>query len=131
MRQSLVLIRDVRPPRAGASVPRLPYAKIARKILGKSYELSIVICDNKLARSLNRTHRKKGYAANVLSFPLDSDEGEIFLNTEAAAQEAQRFDVSFRSRLLLLFVHACLHLNGLKHGKKMNLLEGRFVRQFS
>lgn len=112
------------------SIPKVPFQRIAREILGGRYELSLVLCGDSLARKINRQYRKKLYAANVLSFPLDANEGEIFLNTQAARREAKEYDVSLKKRLMLLFVHACLHLKGLRHGKKMNALEQKTVNKF-
>src|SRR3989338_5485677 len=71
-------------------LPRIPYEKLARDVLGSRYELSLVLCGDTLARRMNKTYRlpalklrragKKTYAPNVLSFPLARSEGEIFLN---------------------------------------------------
>jgi len=110
---------------------RLPFNAIAKKTLPQGYELSLVVCTDALARKMNRAYRKKGYAANVLSFPLSTREGEIFLNVNAAKREAKKFRVSLRARLVLLFAHGCLHLKGMKHGVKMEAREERIVKAFS
>ncbi len=109
---------------------RIPYEKIARRVLGKSYELSLVVCGDDLARRMNKEYRKKNYKPNVLSFPLSKDEGEIFLNVRAAAREGQRFGVPLRDRLAFLFVHGCFHLKGLRHGRIMETQEQRILRAF-
>jgi len=118
----------------------IPYQKIADAILGKSYELSLVVCGDDLARRMNKEYRlpalklrrarKKGYAPNVLSFPLSKGEGEIFLNARAAAREARRYKVPLRDRLAFLFVHGCYHLKGLQHGRIMEAQEQRILRAF-
>lgn len=72
---------------------------------------------------MNRLYRRKRYAPNVLSFPLGTHEGEIFLNLECARREAKRYKVPLRARLALLFVHACYHLRGFRHGAVMERLE--------
>ncbi len=112
------------------TVPRIPFEKIAREILGLRYRLSLVICGDSLARKMNRTYRKKSYAANVLSFPLDKNEGEIFLNIPAALRETKESGVALRARLTLLFVHACLHLKDMRHGQAMDRKEQRFLKMF-
>lgn len=112
------------------SLPRVPFEKITRALLPKQYHLSLVLCGDTLARKMNRVYRKKTYAANVLSFPLDKYEGEIFLNVEAATREAKRFRVSLRVRLALLFAHGCLHLKGMRHGRAMEQLEKRTLGKF-
>lgn len=113
-----------------STVPAVSFEAIARSVLGRHYELSLVLCGDSLARKINRAYRKKTYAANVLSFPLGKNEGEIFLNIEAARREAKRFKVTPRARLILLFVHACLHLKGFRHGHKMEKNETRIMRRF-
>jgi probable rRNA maturation factor len=127
MRSPLIEIRNETRRKA----PRVPFERIARRILPERYELSLVICEDALARKMNRAYRKRTYAANVLAFPLTAREGEIFLNTAAAAREAKAFGVSLRARLALLFVHACLHLKGYRHGKRMDTLERKILNTYS
>ena len=129
------------------SVPRIPYEKIADAILGKSYELSLVVCGDGLARRMNKEYRKKNYRPNVLSFPLSKTEGEIFLNVRTAAREdpnyngvvgrgaARRLPTSLlkrmaRNHIAYLFVHGCFHLKGLRHGRIMEAQEQRILRIF-
>ncbi len=109
---------------------RIPFEKLARAILGKKYELSLVICGDELARRMNWEYRKKNYRPNVLSFPLSKHEGEIFLNVRTAAREGRRFKVSLRDRLAFLFVHGCFHLKGSRHGRIMEAQEQRILRAF-
>jgi len=108
----------------------IPYDKIANAVLGKNYELSLVVCGDDLARRMNKEYRKKNYKPNVLSFPLSRSEGEIFLNVRAAAREARRYKVPLRDRLAFLFVHGCFHLKGLSHGRIMEAQEQRILRAF-
>ncbi|MBI4133559.1 rRNA maturation RNase YbeY [Candidatus Uhrbacteria bacterium] len=113
------------------AVPKVPFERIAREVLGPRYDLSLVLCGDALARRLNAQYRKKNYCSNVLSFPLAPTEGEIFLNTRAAAREARKFRVPLRARLTLLFIHGCLHLRGLRHGKEMEDRESKVLSQFT
>jgi len=112
-------------------LPRIPYEKIADAVLGRRYELSLVVCGDTLARRMNKKYRKKNYSPNVLSFPLDTYEGEIFLNVRVGAREARRFQVSLQQRLMLLFIHGCFHLKGMEHGIKMEMLEEKMLRKFT
>lgn len=126
MRPSSVGIRKT----TRGPVPRIPFERIARAILGEHYELSLVICGDALARRMNEEYRKKSYAPNVLSFPLDTDEGEIFLNVPKAKREAKHYDTTLRARLALLFVHGCFHLKGYTHGARMEKAEQATLRAF-
>ncbi len=130
---------EVRRTLRGAA-PSLPYEKIARRILGNEYSLSLVLCGDALARRMYRQYRHEAlgtrkhvpasYASNVLSFPYSKTEGEIFLNVRKAAREARTMGISHRARLALLFVHGCFHLKGLDHGATMESEEQRVLREF-
>jgi rRNA maturation RNase YbeY len=109
---------------------RIPFERIARVMLPRTYELSLVICGDTLARALNVRYRKKTYEANVLSFPLSRGEGEVFLNVRKASREARALRVTERARLLHLFIHALLHLKGLRHGRTMETSEWKLLRRF-
>ncbi|HWP61687.1 MAG TPA: rRNA maturation RNase YbeY [Candidatus Paceibacterota bacterium] len=112
------------------NVPRIPFEKLLRAVFPQGYELSLVICGDDLARSINKKYRKKTYAANVLSFPLSKTEGELFLNVRCSEREARSFGVSRESRLALLFVHGLFHLKGLHHGRTMEREERRVLRAY-
>ena len=112
------------------SIPNVPFEKIARAMLGQRYTLSLVLCGDTLALRMNKTYRKKTYVPNVLSFALGKDEGEIFLNTRVAAREARSIKISEGRRIAHLFAHGCLHLSGMRHGKKMDGLEESILDKF-
>ena len=114
-----------------APAKRLPFEKLKEEALGKRYELSLVICADSLARSMNTKYRKKTYAANVLSFPYSKTEGEIFLNVRAAEREARRYGTTFERRFALLFVHGLLHLKGLAHGRTMESRERQILQAYN
>jgi ssRNA-specific RNase YbeY (16S rRNA maturation enzyme) len=78
--------------------------KIKEAILGKKYELSLVICGNALSHTLNLQYRGKDKPTNVLAFPLSKNSGEIFIN---------RMHLDGFS-LEELFIHALLHLKGME-----------------
>ena len=108
----------------------IPYKEIGEAILGPGYELSLVICGDTLATRMNTEHRRKTYSPNVLSFPLDKREGEIFLNVRKAEREARLYGIPLRERLAYLYVHGCFHLKGLDHSDAMEREEARIMRRF-
>lgn len=116
--------------RAARQVARVPFGDIAHRILGARYELSLVFIGDALARRLNREYRGKTYAANVLTFPLADDAGEIFINLRAAEREARALNITTADRLAHLFIHGCLHLAGIGHGHVMDKKEAKLVRAF-
>ena len=109
---------------------RVPFKEIAGALLPERYELSLVLCGDALSRRMNRDYRKKDYVPNVLSFPIEKYEGEIFINIRKAEREARSFGLRKEDRMAHLFAHGCLHLLGMKHGERMERLETRTLKKF-
>lgn len=109
----------------------LPFAKIKEEILGQKYDLSLVFIGDIRSRKLNLKYRNKNKVANILSFPLSNVDGEIFINPNKAKKDAPRFEKSYNKFVLYLFIHGCLHLKGLGHGKKMDREELKLLKKFS
>lgn len=132
---------------------------IKEKILGKGYELSLVFVGIDRMRALNKQHRGKDYATDILSFDLDDHEcdhdhdhgehevfiktaaelkfgtGEIIINPEKARSKAKEFDRAFENYLHFLFVHGLMHLKGHDHeddadAKKMEAAEKKALKEF-
>lgn len=99
-------------------------------ILGKKYELSIVLAGDKRTQRLNTTYRGKTYTPNVLSFPLDKEHGEIFLNLRQARREHKKRSESYDYFVALLVVHGMLHLKGMAHGSTMEKQEQALLSKF-
>jgi probable rRNA maturation factor len=114
-----------------ATLPRVPYEKIARDILGQDYDLGLVLCTPATIRKLNQDYRHKDKDSNILSFPYGKGMGEIFINPTAAKAEAPSFGESFAAHLRHLFIHGCLHLKGMTHGSTMDKREKQLVKRFS
>lgn len=104
-------------------IPLALFKKASDLVLGKKYELSLVICGDALSRTLNQQHRGKDKPANVLSFPLSKTTGEIFLNPSRAKREASLYERSHKNHLIALFIHGLLHLAGHDHGQRMDKKE--------
>jgi rRNA maturation RNase YbeY len=116
--------------RSGSYV-RLPFCKIKDSILGPGYNLSLVLIGDKKSRTLSREHRDKDAVSNVLAFPLTSTEGEIYINVRAADRKKGEYEMSSASSSVgYLFIHALLHLKGLRHGSTMESTEQRFCKRF-
>lgn len=112
-----------------ASLPKAPFAEIAATILGKKYELSIVAATPKMARDFNKKYRGSTYVPDVLAFPLSKSEGEVVLNAEAMKREAKKNGMKPVDFVSYIFMHACIHLTGLEHGKKMSAAEAKFAKK--
>ncbi|NCT01889.1 rRNA maturation RNase YbeY [Candidatus Parcubacteria bacterium] len=109
----------------------LPFSAIKEAILGKKYELSLTFIGEKRAVSLNQAHRNKSYVPNVLSFPLTTTVGEIFICPAVAKNEATSFSLSTNGYVAYLFIHGCLHLKGHDHGDTMEKMERKYLKAFA
>lgn len=110
--------------------PRLPFLDMKNAVLGKGYNLSLVFVGDVISRRLNKERRNKDKSTNVLSFPLTSSEGEIFINLRKARVEAPDFDMPYVQFVGFLFIHGLLHLKGMDHGSRMESEERKFRRKF-
>jgi len=112
-------------------LPGLPFLRMKERVLGETYELSLVFVGDARSRSLNKRFRGKDKPANILSFPLSAREGEIFISLRQAAKDAPRFKKRYNTFVGFLFIHGLLHLKGLAHGKKMEALERKLCKEFN
>ncbi len=116
--------------RKNGFLPEIPYLAIKEKLLGKKYSLTVIFCTPKESQERNKVYRDKDYPTNILSFPLDENEGEIYISLSTARRDAKKFEMSYEKFLHLLFIHGCLHLKGLDHGSTMETLEEKYLKQF-
>ncbi len=105
--------------------------KIKDEIIGKEYNLTVILIGKKRALTLNKKYRQKDYIPNILTFPLTKTDGEIFICPEVAKSEAPGFGMSFENYLSFLLIHGLLHLKGLQHGDTMEELENKYAEKFS
>ena len=97
------------------------WLKVKNQVLGEKYDLSFSYAGSDEMRMLNKLYRKKDYSANVLSFPLSGNEGEILINKKYQKNGGLSF---------YLFIHSLLHLSGLKHSQKMDKKELEIMQEF-
>ena len=112
-------------------IPSLPFEQMKDATLGTRYELSLVFCGDKLSRRLNRTHRSKDKPTNILSFPVDKNSGEIFIDLRVVRREHKKFERNFENFLAFLFIHGLVHLKGMDHGSRMEREESKIRRSFN
>ena len=122
--KNLTLIRKNGP------FPDIPFLRIKEKILGKSYTLTIIFCTPQESKERNLTYRDKNYPTNILSFPLEKNEGEIYISLLTSRRDAKNFEMSYIQFLHLLVIHGMLHLKGRDHGSTMERLEEMYLKQF-
>ncbi len=98
--------------------------KVIRKTAGlKSYEISVLITNDKIIQELNFVKRKKNKPTDVLSFPVSEINillphqilGEIINSIETVKVQAIKIGHSIKEEFYRLLVHGILHLLGYDH----------------
>jgi len=90
-------------------------------VLAANTEISVLFCDDRFIRDLNRKWRGIDEPANVLSFPAVGDAasapllGDIVIAFETASQEASEAARPLHDHVAHLLVHGFLHLIGHDH----------------
>lgn len=110
------------------TLPPIPFQLLADKILGKQYNLSLAFIGKRRSQTLNRLYRHKDYPTNVLAFPLDKKQGEIFIDLDTAVKTSREFDHYLDFHIAYLLIHALLHLKGYNHGSTMEDEEKRLIK---
>jgi probable rRNA maturation factor len=94
----------------------------------------IILCSDRVIRTLNRRFRHKDKPTDVLSFTYNDPDllGEIYVSVDRAAVQARRFGHSYRDELARLVTHGMFHLLGYDHHTvaeraKMESMERRYV----
>jgi|SRR3989344_6203637 len=113
-----------------STLPSVPFGKIKNTTLGKDYSLSLVFVGEKKSSKLNFSYRGQDKPTNILSFPLDKKNGEIFITLKVAKKQAKSFNRKLDNFLAFLFIHGLMHLKGYSHGATMERAEAKLRRQF-
>ena len=77
------------------SIPNIPFLKLKELTLGKRFNCSLVFVGDKKSKGLNILYRQKNYIPNTLSFPLDDNNGEIFINLKESKKQCAKREESF------------------------------------
>lgn len=92
----------------------------ARREVGLSGKVNVVVTTNDAIRDLNRRFRKKNKPTDVLSFAAGDKfqseiAGDIVISAEIAAESAVKLGHPFSTELKVLLLHGVLHLAGYDH----------------
>jgi probable rRNA maturation factor len=122
--------RSAVPPRARARVVAYARRVLAREGVTRP-DVTIVLGDDALLRSLHAKYKGKDRATDVLSFTLEDERaapgrggrvarvlaGEIYVSRDRLLVQAKRYRHSPGRELLRLVTHGLLHLAGHDHMK--------------
>ncbi|MEK7088922.1 MAG: rRNA maturation RNase YbeY [Patescibacteria group bacterium] len=106
------------------------YEKIKNDILGKKYSLSIALISAKKSREINKKYRNIDKPANVLSFSLHKNVGELILCKSVIRKELKKFNRTFEQLLGFLVIHGMLHLKGMEHSSRMEIAENKYDQKY-
>lgn len=104
----------------------------ACKVLKKhqDYSLSVIFVTPQRIHEINREYRNIDRSTDVISFALQDDDsnifvqeeqnelGDIFINVQAIRDQAKEYGHSLRREACFLFCHGLLHLMGYDHMTK-------------
>ncbi len=93
--------------------------------LSEDSVVSVIFVVDKRMHQINRDYRNIDRTTDVISFALSDDTsefdyipeelGDIFINVDAAARQAEEYGHSLRREICFLFTHGLCHLCGFDH----------------
>lgn len=99
--------------------------RMLRALALSEVELSIVLCDDALMRSLNRRYRKRDRTTDVLAFAMSEGArmpavgncmlGDVVISVPTAARQARAAGKRTIEEITVLLAHGLLHLLGFDH----------------
>lgn len=107
----------------GSGIPACPVTRprLRRWVLAalqRDARITLRFVGTREARALNRAHRGRDYATNVLTFVYDDApvlSGDIALCAPVIAREARQGAIALDAHYAHLVVHGMLHLQGHDH----------------
>src|SRR5690242_20195204 len=112
-----VVVRGTRRWRVDARALKTAVIKTLEKA-GPSVagEVTVVLCDDKAIRRLNKRYRERDTATDVLSFDVGDGRtegepfGDVVVSVETARRQARAYGASLTEEMQRLIVHGTLHL---------------------
>jgi probable rRNA maturation factor len=113
-----------------AKIPAFDFDAIKDTILGKDYQLTLIIANSQTIRKYNTIYRNMDKSTDILSFPYSKDEGEIYICPSETKKAAVKFKRNYDNFFIYLFIHGCTHLKGYDHSDTMDRVEEKFRKEF-
>jgi probable rRNA maturation factor len=123
-------------------VRRWVLAALTTQNPARAAEITVRFTGSEEAQQLNREHRGKNYATNVLTFNLHDETlsgvpiiSDLVICVPVVAREAHEQSKTFRAHCAHMVVHGVLHACGLDHqedaeAEHMETLETQVLRRF-
>ena len=94
------------------------------KFLNKKVSFTLLLSNNKNIQKLNKIFRKKNKPTDILSFPIKKSIdnkffylGDIIISFEFMNRPKTIKLLEFKKKVIKIFIHGFLHLNGFDHKK--------------
>jgi len=116
-----------------------------QKVSCDNVRINVCFVKDRTIKKLNKLHRGKDYATDVLSFNVPKGfpqpdnlccAGDIIISVDTAARNAKEAGVTLTTELAELLVHGILHLCGYDHenvskvkGEKMFRLQKKIMKE--
>lgn len=102
-------------------------AAAAEKLYADNGDVSVLVTNDEIIKSLNSDFRGIDKPTDVLSFPSDEEGfyGDIAISINRAKAQAEEFGHSLEREISFLTAHAMLHLFGYDHMEKEDEKEMR------
>jgi probable rRNA maturation factor len=100
------------------ALPRHRVMRCIRHALTQAAEITVRIVDEEEGRALNRAHRQRDYATNVLTFAYAEQPvvlADLVLCAPVVAREARELGKTLAAHYAHLLVHGTLHAQGWDH----------------
>jgi probable rRNA maturation factor len=101
--------------------------------------LAVIFTNHRFIRNINRQYLDHDDVTDVIAFALGSDggeEAEIYINLDAARNQAKTYGVPYSQEVRRLLIHGILHILGYddrtqREKKKMSSREDCYVEKLS
>lgn len=113
--------------KATRTTVRVSLFKKAHARILPATDVSLVFISPQKALEVNIALRNKSYVPNVLSYMVGKRSGEVLLCASQIKKEAKSYGLTYEQCLLFMFIHALLHLKGMRHGTTMERAEARYL----
>lgn len=106
--------------------------------IAKTKDIELIIVTDERITELNKEHRGKDKATDVLSFPIKHSKtnflGSVIISADTADAVAKELGHGLKEEIRILFVHGLLHIMGYDHetdNGQMRQKEGEIIKMFN
>ncbi len=111
-----ITILDLQHARVDQTLVRRTARRAAAMVGHRHVSVSIALVDDERITELNRAHRRRNSATDVLAYESDDDEpgymGDVVIGVDTAARQAEKAGRSLDHEVAWLAAHGVLHLLG-------------------